>query len=379
MHRKIFFLFIITLFSSALVKAQQYYVFAGSYNRDKAKDGIYVFRFNDESGALQQVHTVKGILNPSFLSLSPDGKYIYACSEAQTPNVGGVTSLAFDSAKETLTILSRQDSGGDNPAYVGTDHNGKWLICANYSGGSLAIFPLQNGRIAPAKQVIAFKDSSVLQRQRSSHIHSSVFSPDGRYAFFPDLGADKIRAYRVDPSAAKPLQPAAPPFTPTVPGSGPRHIIFHPALPYAYCIEEIGGMVSVYKYKAGKLNRIQRIPAHLPPFAADYNGADIHLSPDGLFLYASAREDDNMIFIYSVNQQNGTLKAIGQQYTGGNHPRNFAIDPSGKFLLVANQNSGNIVVFKRNRETGLLTETGVEVKLPNPSSLQVREYDTRQQ
>ncbi|HEY9261623.1 lactonase family protein [Chitinophaga sp.] len=375
MFRKFSYLSLIALFVGLLANAQQYYLFVGSYNRDKDKDGVYVYRFNYATGALQPVSALKGVLNPSFLTLSPDGKYIYACSEAQTPNVGGVTSLAFDSSKEILTLLSRQDSGGDNPAYVGTDKAGKWLLCANYSGGSLSIFPLEKGHIAPAKQVIAFQDSSVLKsRQKSSHIHSGVFSPDGRYAFFADLGADKIRGYQLVPAAAAPLQPATPPYTRTVPGSGPRHIIFHQRLPYAYCIEEMGGAVTTYKYKDGKLDSIQRISAHLAQPVEDYNSADIHISPDGKFLYASTREYANTIFIYAINQQNGTLKSIGQESSGGKHPRNFVIDPTGKYLLVANQNSGNIVVFKRNLQTGLLTATGTEVKVLNPSSLQMRGY-----
>jgi len=366
---------LIAMFSSFLANAQQYYLFIGSYNRDKDKDGVYLYRFDYQTGALQPAYALKGVLNPSFLTISPNGKYIYTCSEAQTPNVGGVSSLAFDSVNATLTLLSRQNSGGDNPAYVGTDKDGKWLICANYSGGSLSIFPLQpDGQIAPAKQVIAFQDSSVLKRQASSHIHAAVFSPDAQYAFFPDLGADKIRGYKLAPGAAAPLQPATPPFTATVPGSGPRHIIFHPKLPYAYCIEEMGGMVAGYKYHAGKLDRIQRISAHLEAPAEDYNAADIHISPDGKFLYASTREEANMIFIYAIDQKKGSLKKIGQEPSRGIHPRNFAIDPTGKFLLVANQRSGNVVVFKRNQQTGLLTATGTEIKLLNPSSLQIREY-----
>jgi 6-phosphogluconolactonase len=374
LFRKFCCLSIIALCATLLANAQQYYLFVGSYNRDKDKEGVYWYRFNYNTGELEADGALKGILNPSFLSLSPDGKYIYTCSEAQTPNVGGVTSLAFDTARDLLTIISRQNSGGDNPAYVGADKDGKWLLCANYSGGSLSIFPLDNGHIGPAKQTITFQDSSILQRQRSSHIHAAVFSPDGHYAFFPDLGADKIRGYKLEPAAAEPLQPATPPNTLTVPGSGPRHLVFHPKLSYAYCIEEMGGMVSTYKYKAGKLDRIQRISAHLAKPAADYNSADIHISPDGKFLYASTREYANMIFIYTINQKNGKLKQVGQESTRGKHPRNFVIDPTGKYLLVANQNSGNIVVFKRNQQTGLLTFTGNEVKLLNPSSLQIRAY-----
>ncbi len=376
MLRKLFFAFVITFFSGFIAHAQQYYLFVGSYNRDKEKDGVYLYRFNYQTGALQQVAATKGILNPSFLTLSPDGKYIYACSEAQTPNVGGVSSFAFDSVKETVTLLDRQDSGGDNPAYVGVDPTGKWLICANYSGGSLSIFPLSgNGHIAPAKQTIAFKDSSVMRsRQLRSHIHASVFSPDGQYAFFPDLGADKIHIYRLAPGAAEPLQPASPPFTRTTPGSGPRHITFHPRLPMAYCIEEISGTVTAYKYHDGKLDSVQRLDAHLAKHQNDYGAADIHISPDGRFLYASTRETSNSIFIYAINQRNGQLKQIGVESTQGVHPRNFVIDPTGKFLLVANQKTGNIVVFKREQQSGLLKQTSVQVTLPNPSSLQIRAY-----
>lgn len=375
MVRKLLILFISTIFSSFIANAQQYYLFVGSYNRDKDKEGVYVFRFNEKTGALERVSALAGILNPSFLTIAPGGQYIYTCSEAQTPNVGGVTSLAFDSTRGVLTLLSRQDSGGDNPAYVGVDPRGKWLICANYSGGSLGIFPLgANGTILRAAQIIPFKDSSITRRQTSSHIHAAVFAPDGKYAFFPDLGADKIRAYQLVAGAPEMWQPANPAYTATVPGSGPRHIVFHQRLPYAYCIEEMGGMVSVYRYRAGKLDRIQRVSAHLDDKAEDYNAADIHISPDGLFLYASTRESANTIFIYKINQQTGQLKQIGKIPSGGVHPRNFAIDPTGNFVLVANQRSNNIVVFKRDQQTGLLTATGTTVSLPNPSSLQLRLY-----
>lgn len=375
MSRKLCCLVTAALLVGLLANAQQYYLFVGSYNRDKEKEGVYLYRFNDHTGALQPVYALKGILNPSFLTISPNGKYIYACSESQTPDIGGVSSMAFDSTKETLTLLSRQSSGGDNPAYVGVDKAGKWLLCANYTGGSLSIFPLEaNGHIAPARQTITFRDSSILPRQTSSHIHAAVFAPDNHYAFFPDLGADKIRAYQLFPDQPAPLQPATPQYTVTAPGSGPRHLTFHPTLPYAYCINEISGTVTTYRYHPGRLDSIQGISAHLPSPAADYNGADIHISPDGKFLYASTREDANMIFIYAIHPQKGTLNQVGQESTRGAHPRNFAIDPTGKFLLVANQRSGNIVVFKRHPKTGLLTATGTEVKVLNPSSLQIRAY-----
>ncbi|WP_245957567.1 lactonase family protein [Chitinophaga flava] len=375
MSRKYYLLCLLVLYTLS-ARAQQYYLFIGSYNRDKNKDGIYIYRFNPGNGSLQQMSSISQVLNPAYLVPSASGNHVYACTEAQTPGAGSVSSFAFDPVNGKATFISSQPSGGENPVYL-TEHNSRqWLAVANYTGGSTAVFPLsEDGRIGTATQVIPFNDSSLTDRQRSSHIHSCVFDPDNHFLLLPDLGADKIRCFAFDSTSSHPLQQPEIPYTATIPGSGPRHFTFHPNLPYAYCIEELSGMVSVYHYRHGRLDSLQRIAAHYKRRAdIDYSGADIHISPDGSFLYASTRAAENIIVIYKIDQQKGTLTRIARQKTAGNHPRNFVIDPTGKYLLVANQMSNNVVVFERNTVTGLLKKTGNELKIPAPSCLQIKAY-----
>ena len=374
MIKRLFF-FATLLLLCFSIQAQKCYVFVGSYNEDKNKEGIYIYQLNPQTGILSKLSSVKDILNPSYLTLSDNGKYLYACSETKTVSAGSISSFSFNLKDQTLSFLNSQKSGGDNPVYVALHKSGKWIVNANYSGGSVAAHPLaDDGSIKPAIQVITYKDSSINNsRQNQSHIHSSVLSPDNNYLFLPDLGADKIRIYKFDDQQDEPLQPTQTPFIKTPPGSGPRHFTFHPNGMFAYCIEEIAGAISVYKYNKGKLNPIQHIVAHSDQYTDKFGSADIHISPDGRFLYASNRGVENNIAIFSI-QKNGTLKTVGYQSTLGNHPRNFALDPTGKFLIVANMNSGDLVVFKRNSTTGLLTKTGTDVKVTSPSCVKIRWY-----
>jgi 6-phosphogluconolactonase (cycloisomerase 2 family) len=358
------------------LQAQKSIVFVGSYNYDKNKDGIYVYELDTKTGVLNKLSSVKNILNPSYLALSANGKYLYACSETQTPNAGSISGFAFDPKKKALSFINSQKSGGDNPAYVSLHKNGKWIVNANYSGGSVGVHPLAaDGSIKQGAQVIKYADSSIFkERQNQSHIHSTVFSPDYRYIFLPDLGADKIRIYKFNELKDQPLQAAQIPFVKTVAGSGPRHFTFHPNGKFAYCIEELSGTIDVFKYANGKLDKMQRIKTHTDQFKANFGSADIHISPDGKFLYASNRGVENNIAIFSI-KNDGKLMNVGYQSTLGNHPRNFSIDATGKFLIAANMNSGDIVVFKRNSKTGLLTKVGKETKVANPSCIVIRKYE----
>lgn len=366
-------LLFLALLASHFIYAQTTYLFTGSYNDAKDKEGIYIYRMDMESGRLDKICTFSGILNPSYLTLSPDGQYIYACSETRTPGAGSVSSYRFDRKQHVITLLSKQPSGGENPVYLTVHKSGRWLVNGNYTGGSIAVFPLNNdGTIGTAVTVIPFKDSSVTQRQRSAHIHSTVFSPEQDYVFAPDLGADKIRRFIFDADKTKPLQPDS--AVGTVPGSGPRHFTFHPNGQFAYCIEELTGSVTAYKYSRGKLESFQRVMTHDTQPRSTYGSADIHISPDGRFLYASNRGEENNIAIYSITKK-GILTLVGYEPVAGEHPRNFVIDPTGKFLVVANQISGNVVVFKRDAQTGLLKKTGIDVKVPGASCLKIRTYN----
>jgi 6-phosphogluconolactonase len=366
---------IIIIGSGIKISAQTTYAFFGSFNRDKNTEGLYVYKLDTVSGKLSKVTAVKGILNPSFLTVSLDGKYVFACTESKTKNAGSVSSFKFDPEHQTLSYINSQKSGGENPVYVSVHKNGKWLVNANYSEGSVSVYPVwENGTIQPSVQNFHFSEGSINpDRQDRSHIHAAVFSPDFNYLFLPDLGADKIRSYKFNTENDKPLYVQEPSFTKTHPGSGPRHFTFHPNGKFGYCIEEMGGAVTVYSYENVTLNELQRINTHSEKYKDDFESSDIHLSPDGKFLYASNRGMENNIAIFSI-QDNGTLKNIGYQSTKGKHPRVFGLDPSGKFLIATNTGTNSVVVFRRNTITGLLKKVGKKIKIMNVSCVEIKKY-----
>lgn len=355
--------------------SQNTYAFFGSFNWDKNTEGIYVYQLDTISGNLSKVTTVTGILNPSFLTVSPNGKYIFACTESKTENGGSVSSFEFRPENKSLTFINSQKSGGENPVYLTAHKNGKWLVNGNYTEGSISVYPIsEGGKIEPYVQNFQFSEGSIdVGRQKRSHIHSTVFSPNFDYIFCPDLGADKIRTYQFKNEKAEPLQDAEISFTKTTLGSGPRHFTFHPNGIFAYCIEEMRGAVSAYSYENGKLSDLQRINTHSEKYKDNFESSDIHISPDGKFLYASNRGKENNIAIFSI-QNDGKLKNIGYQSTKGRHPRIFNIDPSGKFLIATNTRTSNVVVFKRNAETGLLKKVGKKIKIKNVSCIELRSY-----
>ena len=353
--------------------AQNTYVFLGSYNRDKTAEAIQVYQLDTLKGKLSKVTSAKNIINPSYLTLSPNGKFLYACTDTKTPNAGSVSSFEFNPENKTLTFLNKQSSGGENPVYVSVHKSGKWLVNANYTEGSVSVHPiLENGKIDSLAQNFQYTDGSVnKERQTKSHVHSAIFSPQNDYLFLPDLGADKIRCYQFDQNKKQPLIETKNPFTKTDLEAGPRHFTFHPNQKFGYCIEEMAGAISVYQYENGTLNKIQRINTHSDKIKSGFESSDIHISPDGKFLYATNRGKENNIAIFSIDK-NGLLKNIGYQSTLGKHPRIFAIDESGKFLIATNVLTGNVVVFKRNQKTGMLKKTENKIKMDNVSCVQIK-------
>ena len=377
MLKKLFF--ILLLLNTLVVFGQntsKTFLFVGTYTTGKPDSGIYVYQFNSNSGELKQVATGNNLTNPSFLTIAPNGKFLYACTDSKLPKHGNVAAFKIDSLTGKITFINTQSCGGENPVYVSVYKNNKFVVNGNYTEGNVTVFKTNaDGSLNPPSQIIQFSDSSVNKaRQEKAHIHSTVFSPQNDFIFLPDLGADKIRVFKFDSSRSEHLIAVDDYLIKTQLGSGPRHFTFHPNGKFAYCIEELSGTVSAYIYNNGKLDSIQRIFSYAK-IAEAYGSADIHVSPDGLFLYASNRgEKENTISIFSINQSNGKLKLVGHQPTFGEHPRNFTIDPSGKFLLVANLTTNNIVVFIRNLKTGLLTKTKHEITVPRPSCLQMRTY-----
>ena len=237
----------------------------------------------------------------------------------------------------------------------------------------MSVFPLKkDGSLQRFSQLMQDSGSSInKERQEKAHVHEAVFSPDNKFLLTPDLGLDKIMIYKFNPGLKKPLSPGNPAFVKSTGGNGPRHITFHPNGKFAYLISELSGTVTVFNYNNGKLVEIQQLATHAAGYKGVIGSAEVVVSPDGKFLYASNRGDENNIAIFSINSSTGKLKAIGYQPVFGNAPRNFIIDPQGNFLLLANQNTDNIVVFKRNSQTGMLKATGHEIHIPKPVCLQL--------
>ncbi len=363
---------LIACFIMSFISAQEYYLFAGTYTSGKSK-GIYVYKFNTNSGEIQLVSNTDSCSNPSYLAVSPNGNFLYAVNETGRENPGRVSAFSFDKSSGKLSLLNQQLSGGDDPCYITTDQSGKWIVVGNYSGGNLSAFPVnKDGSLAPYSQLIQHKGSSAnKQRQEKAHVHSTFFSPDQQFVLAPDLGMDKIMIYQFNPAAKKPLTPAKIPFTTAAPGSGPRHLAFHPNKKYAYLMEEMSGAVTAFAYNKGVLKTFQTIATHPADFKGQPGSADIHVSPDGKFLYASNRGDENNLAIFSIDATSGKLTSAGYQPVRGAQPRNFIIDPTGKYLLVANQRTNNIVVYKRDMETGLLQATPQQIEIPNPVCLKM--------
>lgn len=328
--------------------------------------GVFVYELDTVNGKLTKICSVANVLNPAYLVSGGRGT-IYVCTEARVAGGGKLRSYRYANGK--LSLISEVSSEGENPVYLTTTADEQLLIAANYSGGTIAAFKLDSGRIEAAGQVILFKDSSVnKERQESAHPHAAVLSSHERYLYVPDLGADKIRYIPTDATNAQPLNPDRIRYINTAPGGGPRHIVFSSGGKYAYCTEEMAGVVSVYRLSAnGRLDSCQRLKMHDGRVDKQFSSGEIHISEDGRFLYAANRGDENNIAIMSIDQLTGKLSVIGYCSVRGDHPRSFTIDPSGKFLLVANQLSNNVTVFRRDANTGLLKYAGKQIRIPGAS------------
>lgn len=343
---------------------QELTMLVGTYTAGDSK-GIYSFRFDEETGTATALSEAE-VENPSYLTPSADGKYVYAVSEFNNEQAA-VNAFAFDKEKGTFQLLNSQKTGGEDPCYIIT--NGKNVITANYSGGSISVFPLaKDGSLLPASDIIEFEGSGAdKERQEKPHLHCVCITPDGKYLFADNLGTDQIHKFIINPNADAEnkesfLKEGSPAVFEVDAGSGPRHLTFAPNGNYAYLINELSGTVIAFEYKDGNLKEIQTI-------AADTVGAkgsgDIHISPDGKFLYASNRLKADGIAIFRIHSENGKLTKAGYQLTGI-HPRNFIITPNGKYLLVACRDSNVIQVYERNADTGLLSDIHKDIKVDKP-------------
>ncbi len=365
-----YYIFVCLFLASLSGRAQSdYFLLVGTYTA-AGSHGIYVYDFDTRNAGARLADSAS-IANPSFLAVSPKSTFVYAVSEkaGSGPNGGQVAAFSFDRSSGKLALLNQQSSGGNNPCYVTIDKSGKWVVAGNYSSGTLAVLPVaKNGMLDSAVAVVEHSGRSVnTHRQNSPHVHATVLSPDNKYIFVPDLGTDKLVSYRLNKRNGS-LRPATPAFTMTKPGSGPRHFDFHPNKKFAYLVEELTGGISAYRYfsNTGELELLQNISTLPPEYHGEAGSADIHVSPDGRFLYVSNRGESNTIGIFSINEKTGGLTFVAHQSTLGKTPRNFNFDPGGNFLLVANQDSDEIVIFRVDKTTGKLADTGKRIGVSRP-------------
>jgi len=356
---QIAFAFALILCVQSVVASELVFIGRGDKN-------IHVGRLDPTTGALTDVRQVAELLAPSFLCIAPSHHFLYAVSEGQTPEKSAISAFAIG-ADGALTFLNRQPSGGSGPCHVSVDPQGKCVMTANYGSGSMAVFPIQpDGSLGARSAFFQDQGSSVNQeRQQGPHAHCVLTDPADRYAFDCDLGLDQVLIYKIDPATGT-LTPNDPPFFAGKPGSGPRHLTFHPNGRFAYLINELDSTIVTLAYdaSAGSFSALQSSPL-LPN---DYNGkstaAEVVVHPSGKFVYGSNRGHDS-ITVFSCDPDTGHLTFVERHSSGGKTPRNFEIDPSGAFLLAANQ-SGVVVIFRIDPATGKLTETGNAVHIPIP-------------
>lgn len=350
-------------------------VYVGTYTSGKS-EGIYLFRLNISSGALDLVGTTRGVVNPSYLTLDRRRRFLYAVNEVEEfagRKSGAVSAFTVDRTTGALRFLNQQPSLGGAPCYVSLDAAEKFLLVANYVGGNVAVLPLRaDGSLGEATDLKQHQGSGPnRERQEGPHAHCVLPDPSGRHVYSCDLGTDKVMIYRLDAKAGK-LIPNEQPWAQVKPGAGPRHLAFHPGGRYAYVTNELDSTVTAFAHDAarGTLKEIQAAAALPADFKGANTCADIHLSPDGKFLYCSNRGHDS-IAAFGVDARAGTLTFVSHTPTEGKTPRNFALDPTGALLLVANQNSDSIVTFRRDAHTGRLTPAGKVAEVPSPVCLKL--------
>jgi len=352
---------------------EEFYAYVGTYTTD-ASEGIYVYRMDPATGALEFSSSAAAGENPSFLAIHPQQRYIYAVNEIgeyDGKSSGAVSAFSINSTTGALSFLNRQSSGGPGPCHLTVDSTGKFVLVANYGGGSVCMLPIGNdGQLREATDFVQHEGFSVNPgRQNSPHAHSITTDVANNFAFAADLGLDRIMIYRLDLTAGK-LIPSDSPWVQVEGGAGPRHFDFHPSRRYAYVINELDSTFTAFTYDEanGRLNEIQTVSTLPVDFEGKSYTADVHVHPTGKFVYGSNRGHDSIV-IFEIDETTGRLAYVGHEPTQGEAPRNFGIDPTGTFLLAANQNTNTIVTFQINQQTGTLTPTGHVTHVPSPVCL----------
>ena len=373
------------LFVAALISMGQsdgkYLLYVGTYTQEGSKSkGIYAYRFDPSTGESTSLGLAAETTNPSFVAIHPNGHFLYAVNEVgnyEGANSGGVSAFSIDRATGKLTFLNEVRSRGADPCYIIVDKTGKHVLVANYTGGSIAVFPIdETGKLGEASAFVQHTGHGAdPKRQEGPHAHSIDLSPDNRLAFVDDLGLDELLVYRFDSSNGT-LTPNDPPFVKLDAGAGPRHFALHPSGKFAYVVAEMASSVTAMSVdlKTGKLARLQTISTLPKDFKGENDDAEIAVHPSGKFLYASNRGHDS-IAVFAIDGKKGTLTKVDDVPTQGKTPRSFEIDPTGHFLLAENQKSDNIVVFRIDQNTGRLTATGQKLEVGSPVCVKFLKLD----
>jgi 6-phosphogluconolactonase len=346
-------------------KQTNFFLYVGTYGK-----GIYGYRYDTQTGNAEALGLVAEITNPSFLATSPNDHYLYAVSELDGNVNGGVAAYAINPSSAALRPLNSESSDGQAPCHISVDHSGKIVLAANYGTGQVPVFPVGNdGKLDPLRQSLTATGSSVnKERQSGPHAHEAVWSPDNHFVYVPDLGLDQIRIYKFDASAGK-LSPAEPAYAKLHPGNGPRHIAISADGKFAYVINELNPVVTVFSRdpKSGALTQKQEIYVVENGYTGESGPAEIIIHPAGKFLYASNR-GPGTIAVFAISPGTGTLTEVQIVKTGGTWPRGVAVDPAGHFLLVGDQKTDKFVVFHIDANSGKLSASGKSFDVPSPVS-----------
>ena len=349
-------------------------LYVGTYTEAGRSDGIYLLRMDSRTGALRRVGAVDAGPNPSFLAIHPDGRTLFAVNEVTEMSgkaTGSLRSLAIDADSGAITPLNEQPSEGAAPCYVSTDKTGRFALVANYVSGTVAILDVDaNGELGRASQVVQHLGAGkIVARQASAHAHCIIPHPSNRFVLAADLGVDRVLVYRLDAERGV-LQHVDASDAVMAPGTGPRHLAFHPTLPLVFVAGELNSTVTVLRCdpETAALSEMQTISTLPVAWTGENFPADLHVAPSGRTLYVSNR-GHNSVAVYSIAAGTGRLTQQQVMPTGGDWPRNFTLDPSGRWLLVANQRSGSVIVFAHDADSGRLTPTSQRIALPSPVCL----------
>ncbi len=361
-------LIVIAAFFLSCKPEKQYLLYIGTYT-DQDSEGIYCYKYDPGNGDLVLNHVTSNKTNPSFLAIHPSGNYLYAVSEIndfQQKDSGSVTAYRI-TENGKLELINQEATGGNHPCHVEVSPDGRTAVASNYTSGSISIYDIrQDGGLSPVWQLIRHKgqgpDST---RQKGPHAHSALFTKDGGLLVTADLGTDRIDLYEKVYGTFIPAKQS-----PVViqPGAGPRHFDFSPDGRFIYVMNEMGSSVTVLQKTDSICLTVETVSSLPAGFTGKNYGADIHLSADGRFVYCSNR-GHNSIAVFSRDGQSGTIRLIQNEPVQGDWPRNFAIDPDGNFLLVANQRSNNVSLFAINKKTGMLTYAKQNRQIPSPVCL----------